>query len=93
MIMLYIYIYIYMLYMCNASILEIVEFEGVNLVMQAHSSFTDTAVASWVSSCRVCDTVIQRYQLKSGMGGIISVYSPSISVTLQGLACAWCPLH
>ena len=35
-----------------------VEFESVNLVIQVDSSFTGTAVVSWVSSCRVCDTVI-----------------------------------
>ena len=53
-----------------------------------------TAVVSWeVQQSRVCDAGIEnysvRYQLRSGMGGIdiITVYSPSTSVTLQGLAC------
>ena len=50
----------------------------------------DTAVVFWESQqSRVCDVVIGnysvRYQLKSGLGGIITVYSPN-SVTLQGLA-------
>ena len=52
-----------------------------------------TAVVSWqAQQSRVCDAVIRnysvRYQLRSGMGGIdiITVYSPSTSVTLQGLA-------
>ena len=51
----------------------------------------DTAVVSWdAQQSRVCDVVIGnysvRYQLRSGMGGIFTVYSPSTSVTLQGLA-------
>ena len=52
----------------------------------------DTAVVSWdAQQSRVCDVVIGtysvRYQLRSGMGGIFTVSSPSTSVTLQGLAC------
>ena len=51
----------------------------------------DTAVVFWESQqSRVCDVVIGnysvRYQLRKGTGGIITVYSPSTSVTLQGLA-------
>ena len=51
-----------------------------------------TAVASWdAQQSMVCDIVIGtysvRYQLRSGMGGIFTVYSPSTSVTLRGLAC------
>ena len=49
-----------------------------------------TAVVFWESQqSRVCDAVIGnysvRYQLRSGSGGIITVYSSSTSVTLQDL--------
>ena len=51
----------------------------------------DTAVVSWdAQQSRVCDDVIRnysvRYQLRSGMGAIYTVYSSNASVTLQGLA-------
>ena len=51
-----------------------------------------TAFVSWESQqSRVCDVVIGtysvRYQLRSGMGAIFTVYSSSTSVTLRGLAC------
>ena len=51
----------------------------------------DTAVVSWLAQqSRVCDAVIGnysvRYQLRSGTGGMITAYSSSTSVTLQGLA-------
>ena len=50
----------------------------------------DTAVVSWESQqSRMCDVVIGnysvRYQLRNDTGGMITVYSPSTSVTLQGL--------
>ena len=49
-----------------------------------------TAVVSWeTQQSRVCDVVIGnysvRYRLRSGTGGMITVYSPSTSVTLQDL--------
>ena len=48
----------------------------------------DTAVVSWdARQSRVCNVVIGnysvRYQLRSGMGGIFTVYSSSTSVTLR----------
>ena len=50
----------------------------------------DTAVVSWESQqSRVCDVVIGnysvRYQLRSGSGEMITVYSSSANVTLQEL--------